>query len=155
MDLAIPLMESTLVTNQLQIKHGIDMITRTGKKKIGFLGFSFKAGTDDLRESPLVEVIERLIGKGYELSLYDHNVNMARLTGANREYILNTIPHINRLMVDNIQEIIKQAEVIVIGNNAPEFKSVVGSLRPEQIVIDLIRIGEIESAHLNYDGLCW
>lgn len=155
MDLSIPLMESTLVSNQLQIRHGLDMITRTGKRKIGFLGFSFKAGTDDLRESPLVEVIERLIGKGYELSLYDHNVNMARLTGANREYILNAIPHINRLMVDNIQDIIKQAEVIVIGNNSPEFKNVASVLRPDQIVIDLIRIGEIESTHANYAGLCW
>lgn len=155
MDLPVPLLESTLETNQLQIKRGFDLIKNTGKKKIGFLGFSFKAGTDDLRESPLVEVIERLIGKGYDLKLYDKNVNIARLTGSNREYILNTIPHISRLMVDSIDDVIKHAEVLVIGNKSPEFKDIPNKLKDGQIVIDLVRIEEIEERHNNYDGICW
>ena len=99
MDVDTPLLSSLLDSNQSQIDLGIEMIRRTKKKAVGFLGFSFKAGTDDLRESPLVEVIERLIGKGFDVKLYDKNVNIAKLMGANREYILKVIPHIERLMV--------------------------------------------------------
>jgi GDP-mannose 6-dehydrogenase len=154
LDLDVPLLNSVLPSNRRQIDRAITMITSKGKRKVGVLGFAFKAGTDDLRESPVVDVIEHLIGKGYELRLYDDNVNVAALTGANRDYILNHIPHIARLMVDTVDEVIDFAETIVIGNGAPEFRSAVERLRPDQIIIDLVRIADRTSDD-NYDGICW
>ncbi|MBX9636702.1 MAG: nucleotide sugar dehydrogenase, partial [Nitrosomonas sp.] len=122
LDMDLPLINAILPSNQRQIEKGIKMIVEKGNKKIGILGFSFKAGTDDLRESPLVEVIEFLIGKGYELKLYDKNVNLAALTGANQDYILNHIPHISRLMASSMDEVLNFAQTIVIGNSAAEFR---------------------------------
>jgi GDP-mannose 6-dehydrogenase len=154
-DVTTPLLNSLLFSNREQIEHGVAMIMATQKRTIGILGFSFKAGTDDLRESPLVEVIERLIGKGYDLRLYDRNVNVAKLTGANRDYIMKVIPHIERLMVSTVQEVLDHAAVIVIGNNAAEFADIAGRLRPEQLVIDFVRIRKLEENHANYAGICW
>jgi GDP-mannose 6-dehydrogenase len=141
-------------SNLHQIEKAIEMVTNKGKRKVGILGFAFKAGTDDLRESPIVDVIERLIGKGYELKLYDKNVNLAALTGANRDYILNHIPHISKLMVESMQEVMDFAETIVIGNGAEEFKPVPTSLKPGQVVVDLVRISK-EMSSAQYDGICW
>ena len=155
LDLNLPLLNSLMPSNQLQIQKGLDMVTAYGKRRVGILGFAFKAGTDDLRESPLVEVIESLIGKGYEMKLYDRNVNVAALTGANREYILNHIPHISKLMVDKMEEVLEFAEVLVIGNGAPEFRTILEQLRPGQIVIDLVRIVSNKSEAGRYDGICW
>lgn len=154
LDLEVPVIDSILNSNRVQIEKGIDMILATGKRKVGVLGFSFKAGTDDLRESPMVEVIERLIGKGLDVQLYDRNVSMACLIGANRDYILNQIPHISRLMTDSIDDVLESAEVIVIGNGAAEFGSALGRLREDQSVIDFVRIGTNES-QAGYDGICW
>ncbi len=154
-DVTTPLLSSLAISNHEQIQHGIAMVTKTQKKSIGILGFSFKAGTDDLRESPIVEVIEYLLGKGFDLRIHDKYVNIARLTGANRDYILKVIPHIERLMVNSIKEVLDHADVIVIGNNAPEFQNIAGQLRPEQHVVDFVRIKQIEQAHANYDGICW
>ncbi len=155
LDLELPLLSSLMPSNQLQIQKGFDMITAYGRKRLGFLGFAFKAGTDDLRESPLVEVIEALLGKGYEMKLFDRNVNLAALTGANKDYILNHIPHISRLMVDSMQEVLEFAEVIVIGNGAAEFKTVLDELRPGQVVVDLVRVVPNKSETGRYDGICW
>jgi len=154
-DLPVPLLASTLDSNRAQTARGIQMITQGGKRRVSILGFSFKAGTDDLRESPIVDVIEHLIGKGYDIKLYDRNVNLATLTGANRDFILNTIPHISRLMVGDIGAALAHAELVVIGNAAPEFKDIAGRLRPDQTVIDLVRIRELEQVHGNYEGICW
>ncbi|WP_445167255.1 nucleotide sugar dehydrogenase [Mycolicibacterium sp. Dal123E01] len=154
LDLDVPLLNSVLPSNHRQVERAIAMITSKGKRKVGVLGFAFKAGTDDLRESPVVDVIEHLIGKGYDLRLYDDNVNMAALTGANRDYILNHIPHIARLMVDTLDEVIDFAETIVIGNGAKEFRSAVERLRDDQIVIDLVRVADRTSDD-TYDGICW
>ena len=154
LDLELPLLNAVMPSNQKQIDKAIAMITGKGKRKIGILGFAFKAGTDDLRESPIVEVIEYLIGKGYDLKLYDKNVNLAALTGANRDYILNHIPHISKLMVDNLDEVLNHAETIVIGNGAEEFRSVPDNLKPDQVVIDLVRVVKSQSG-AQYDGICW
>ncbi|WFR81215.1 UDP-glucose/GDP-mannose dehydrogenase family protein [Janthinobacterium rivuli] len=154
LDLDLPLLNSILASNQKQVEKGIKMIVDKGARKVGILGFSFKAGTDDLRESPLVDVIEYLLGKGYELKLYDKNVNLAALTGANQDYILNMIPHISKLMVDNMQDVLDFADTIVIGNGAAEFKSVPGSLQPHQHIVDLVRISKEQSGE-QYDGICW
>jgi GDP-mannose 6-dehydrogenase len=154
MDLDLPVLNAIIPSNQRQIHKAIEMIIGKGKRKVGILGFAFKAGTDDLRESPIVDVIEHLIGKGYELKLYDKNVNLAALTGANRNFILNHIPHISRLMVENMAEVLDFAETLVIGNNAEEFRSVPGNLRHEQVVVDLVRVNEQVSGG-QYDGICW
>jgi len=154
-DLDLPIITSILPSNEAQIRRGLDLIVANGKRRVGFLGFSFKAGTDDLRESPLIELIERLVGKGYDVRIYDRNVNLARLVGANRDFILNRIPHISRLMVSDIAAILEHAETIVIGNNDPDFKSVCNRLRNDQSVIDLVRIGAQRSGDGNYRGICW
>ncbi len=155
MDLDLPIITSILPNNNLQIQRGLDMILKEGKKKIAILGFSFKAGTDDLRESPIVEIIERLLGKGYDLCLYDHNVHLASLTGANKDYILNVIPHISELMVDNIGAAINDAEVIVIGNNSPEFNDILEKTNQDQVVIDFTRISSSRSIPDRYNGISW
>ncbi|MFD2366063.1 nucleotide sugar dehydrogenase [Pseudoduganella sp. GCM10020061] len=154
LDLEMPLLNSVLPSNQHQVNKGLAMIMDKGKKKVGVLGFSFKAGTDDLRESPLVDVIEHLIGKGYELKLYDKNVNLAALTGANQDYILNRIPHISKLMVQDMNEVLEFAETIVIGNGAEEFKAVPDRLKAGQSIVDLVRISPKQSGE-QYDGICW
>ena len=154
LDLDLPLLNSILPSNQKHVEKGIKMIADKGARKVGILGFSFKAGTDDLRESPLVDVIEYLLGKGYELKLYDKNVNLAALTGANQDYILNHIPHISKLMVTNMQDVLDFADTIVIGNGAAEFKTVPASLKPHQHIVDLVRISKEQSGE-QYDGICW
>ena len=122
---------------------------------MGILGFSFKAGTDDLRESPMVEVIERLLGKGYEVFIYDRNVEIASVIGANRDYILNHIPHISRLMKPTIEEILSNSETIVIGNNDPEFSEIPARVSDGQVVVDLVRIVDVPEDGDFYDGICW
>jgi GDP-mannose 6-dehydrogenase len=155
LDLQTPILESILPSNDLQVRKGFDMVAAKEGRRVGVLGFSFKAGTDDLRESPMVELIERLIGKGYELRVYDRNVNLARLMGANRDYILNRIPHIAALMVESIDAAIVDADVIVIGNADPEFRSVPERLKKGQALVDLVRVNATLSSNGPYDGICW
>ena len=154
LDLDTPILNSIMPSNQRQIEKGLSMITQKKNRKIGILGFSFKAGTDDLRESPLVELIERLIGKGYDVRLYDKNVKIASLIGANKDYILNHIPHISRLMVDSIDDLILHADTIVIGNGSEEFETVPQRLSEGKVVVDLVRVGNLRSSSA-YDGICW
>ncbi|MBK1647100.1 nucleotide sugar dehydrogenase [Rhabdochromatium marinum] len=156
MDIQVPILDAIMPSNELQIKKAIDMVVAKGKKKIGIMGFSFKAGTDDLRESPVVELIERLLGKGYDIRVYDKNVNLARLVGANRDYILNRIPHIARLMVRELSDIVDHGEVLIIGNGSDEFKGVLDQLKPGQVVVDLVRVSsDARSDATTYDGICW
>lgn len=155
LDLSLPILNSILPSNEEQVAKGLKMIVDKGRKKIGILGFSFKAGTDDLRESPMVEVIERLLGKGYDLRIYDKNVNIAKLMGANKDYILNHIPHISRHMVETVDEVLAFAETVVIGNGAEEFQEVFGKLGNQQVVIDLVRIVKDKRSQDGYDGICW
>ena len=155
LDLEPPILNSILPSNALQVEKGIQMVMSHDKRKIGVLGFSFKAGTDDLRESPLVELIERLIGKGYDLRLYDENVNLAKLVGANRDFILNRIPHISKLMVNSVDDILEHAEVIVVGNRTGEHIDVMGRLKAGQAVVDLVRLNTPMAAGVGYEGICW
>ncbi len=154
-DLQLPILTSILPSNDLQIARGLQMIMDKGHNQVGVLGFSFKAGTDDLRESPVIEVIERLVGKGYDLRIYDKNVNIASLVGANRDFILNHIPHIARLMVSDAESVLKHGQTIVIGNNDPEFKRVPEQLREEQQLVDFVRVIEGRSGNGKYEGICW
>jgi GDP-mannose 6-dehydrogenase len=154
-DLELPIMNAILPSNELQVSKGVQLITQSGHKRIGVLGFSFKAGTDDLRESPMIEVIERLIGKGYDLRIFDHNVNLASLVGANREFILNHIPHISRLMVNGVDAVLDHAQTVVIGNKDPQFETVPKRLREGQHLVDFVRITNQRSENGKYDGICW
>jgi GDP-mannose 6-dehydrogenase len=154
LDLEVPILGSILPSNRLQVDKALEMVLRTGKRRVAFLGLSFKAGTDDLRESPLVELVERLIGKGLELRIYDRNVHLASLTGANREFILHHIPHISRLMVTTMEEAIHEAEVVLIGNSDSEFKAVL-SHPSRYVVLDLVRIAGERTSDETYHGICW
>ncbi len=138
-DLELPIISSILPSNEIQIATGVRRVVEKGFKRVGVLGFSFKAGTDDLRESPVIEVIERLIGKGYDLRIYDKNVNIASLVGANRDFILNRIPHISRLMVNSVQAVLSHAQTIVVGYNDADFQSVPEHMSDDQVLIDLAR----------------
>jgi GDP-mannose 6-dehydrogenase len=155
LDLDVPVLSSILPSNRLQIDRALDMVTRTGRKRIGVLGFSFKAGTDDLRESPMVTLIETMIGKGYQLSIYDRDVSLARLVGANKEYIEKEIPHISELMSDSMSKIIDEAEVIIVGNKAPEFEQIKTMVREGQTIIDLVRLFSSTDVPAKYDGISW
>ena len=155
LDLDLPVLNAILASNEKQVDIGLKMVMEPGKKKIGILGFSFKAGTDDLRESPLVEIIERLLGKGYDIRIYDKNVNVAKLMGANRDYLLNHIPHISSLMVENIDEVLEHAEVIVIGNGSNEFKDILDRTKEGQLVVDLVRVTGERTQEGKYHGICW
>ena len=156
MDLEMPVIQAILGSNQLQIQHAFDEIVDTGKKKVGLLGFSFKAGTDDLRESPIVILAEALLGKGYQLCIYDKNVSLARLVGANKEYINTQIPHLSSLLTETIDEVLDKSEVIVVGNGAPEFGDALTRTRPGQIILDLVRVKTPrEQIKADYRGICW
>lgn len=154
LDLRLPVLASIMESNRLQVERGIELAMRHGRKRIGILGFSFKAGTDDLRHSPLVELAERLIGKGFDLRLYDRSVNLASLIGANRDYILQHIPHIARLMVGTLEEILQFSEVLIVGNSAREFEVVPSRLRQGQYLIDLVRLSDRTTAGI-YEGIGW
>lgn len=154
-DLDLPILTSILPSNEIQVRNGLDLIMASGHKKVGVLGFSFKAETDDLRESPVIELIERLLGKGHDLMIYDKNVNVASLVGANRDFILNRIPHISRLMVKDIDAVLDHAQTVVIGNKDPDFSEVPGRLRDGQRLVDLVRINGQRSGNGNYAGICW
>lgn len=155
LDVEVPVLSAILPSNRLQIERAIDMVVSTGKKRIGVLGLSFKAGTDDLRESPLVSLIETLIGKGYQLSIYDRDVSLARLVGANKEYIEREIPHISQLIKPSIAGVVADADVLLIGNKAEEFREIAGQLRGDQTVIDLVRVFDTEPENGEYQGICW
>jgi len=156
LDLELPVLQSVLRSNQLQIQQALDQIIETGKKRIGLLGFSFKAGTDDLRESPMVILAETLLGKGYDVRIYDRNVLIARLTGSNKDYIEKQIPHLSRLLCESVDDVLNEADVIVIGNAGPEFGEALIRCRPDQTILDLVRV-PVDRANVvaDYRGICW
>jgi len=160
LDVDTPVLSSILASNQLHIAHALGMIRATGRRRVGLLGLSFKEGTDDLRESPIVTLAELLIGKGYELLVYDRNVRLASLVGANRDYILNHIPHIGRLMMDRPEQLIEASEVLVVASADREFASLLEKLPLGKSVIDLVGAWSTDpsarSAHLGaYEGIAW
>ncbi len=156
LDVPTPILAATLESNEAQISHAFDMIMALGKRKVGVLGLAFKAGTDDLRESPNVTLIERLIGKGMRVAIYDREVTQARLIGANREYIEREIPHIWSLMRPSIDEVLSESEIVVIGNGSSEFRDASKVIGDGRIVVDLVRVfGDRQSDGARYEGICW
>jgi GDP-mannose 6-dehydrogenase len=155
LDLDLPVLNAILPSNAQQLDRAFQLVAGAGARRVGVLGLAFKAGTDDLRESPMVELVERLIGKGFDVRVYDANVNLARLVGANKSYILDQIPHISDLMVPSLEEVLDHAGTLVIGNHDPAFRTVAEHPGPGQRVVDLVRIVDRRSEGNGYDGICW
>jgi GDP-mannose 6-dehydrogenase len=152
LDERLPILGAVLPSNELQIERALRAVAQQGHRKVGLLGLAFKAGTDDLRESPLVELAERLLGKGYELRIYDRCVNLARVRGANRFYALGRIPHLQRLMVSSLVDALAHADTVVIGNAAPEFRDLAARIPAGKAVIDLTRHFELRPARVLAEG---
>lgn len=148
----VPLIESIQKSNDLQVRRAIDMILRQGKKRLGFLGLSFKEGTDDLRNSPAVIVIEALLGKGYDVQVYDRNVQASRLLGANKEFVGARIPYLWRLLVDDARSMVEASDVIVVSNRDPKFSEVLANASGK-IIIDLVRLSDDVRANIGYIGI--
>jgi GDP-mannose 6-dehydrogenase len=160
LDVDTPVLGSILASNQVQIGQALALISATGRRRVGLLGLSFKEGTDDLRESPVVTMAEQLIGKGYELCIYDRNVRLASLLGANRDYILNIIPHVGRLLVDQPEQLFTRSDVVVVACADKEFAGLLTRFAAHKIVIDLVGVGgaavEAGSEPMDsYHGIAW
>jgi GDP-mannose 6-dehydrogenase len=155
-DVAVPLLSHVLPSNEEHLKRAIELVVATGKRKVGLFGLSFKPGTDDLRESPLVELAERLLGKGYDLKIYDSNVALSRLMGANREYVEGRLPHLADVLTNDVTEVFEHAEVCVVGNTEQAVLDVLAE-PGDRLVVDLVRIPDAEERRetVGYQGLGW
>jgi GDP-mannose 6-dehydrogenase len=159
LDLGLPLLEALMPSNSEHIERAVDAVLQTGKRKVAMLGLSFKAGTDDLRESPQVVLIKRLLGEGCQVRVWDRDVSLGRLAGSDRQYIEEVIPHIGSLLSADLDEVVGSGEVLVIGSKAVERAALSGLLKDGQIVIDLVNLDPARrpqpSANSNYQGICW
>ena len=151
----VPVLTSMLDSNDLHINRSVQLIMDTGKRNISLLGLAFKSGTDDLRESPAVELAERLLGKGFNLKIYDPAVHEAKLMGANKLYIEAKLPHLTRLLTNSVQEIIAHGEVIVVTHAAGEFRSLIEKLTDTRKIIDLAGLLKPDTKESNYEGVSW
>ena len=151
-----PVLDSIQRSNEFQQKIVLEQIIQFAKEKIGFLGLSFKGGTDDLRNSPIVDVIEILLGKGFDIRIFDRNVRLAKLMGSNKEYIIKKIPYISKFIVDSLKQIIDHAEVIVVVNKERDFSDILNSVPAHKIIYDLVNIDfKNKSKMKNYTGIAW
>jgi GDP-mannose 6-dehydrogenase len=159
-DVDVPLLSNLLPSNESHLRRVVDLVISYGRHRIGLFGLAFKPGTDDLRESPMVELAERLAGKGFDVKIYDTNVELSRLTGANRTYIGEQIPHIGRMLIDDIDEVIEHGEVIVVGTRDPAVLDAIDAIDgadQSRQIIDLIRVPKASAmrTHPNYQGIAW
>jgi len=157
LDLELPLFQSILPSNDAHLDRAVEIVLGTGKKKIAMLGLSFKAATDDLRESPQVELVKRLIGEGCTLKIWDDNVSLGRLIGSNRQYIEEVIPHIGSLLSSSLEQVLEQAEVVVIGTRGVSTETLNSHLRSTHFVVDLVNLEKSRrpTAGTTYEGICW
>lgn len=155
-DVETPLLDGLLASNRRQIERAFQMIQQFRCRRVAILGLAFKSGTDDLRESPMVTLVELLVGRGYQLHIYDRDVHEANITGANREYIAQEIPHLWTLMTPDLGSALADAEVVVVGNGSPEFADLPARLTSEQHVLDLVRMPASRwDKHPSYEGFSW
>lgn len=150
-----PIIESIDKTNDLQIQRAVNLIISQKKQRLGFLGLSFKAGTDDLRNSPAVTVIETLLGKGYDIGIYDRNVQVSRLTGTNKEYIDAHIPHLSKLLAPELSDILDNYDVIIINTKEKEYAEALANWKGNAVIIDFVNMDSRVKAHSNYKGINW
>jgi GDP-mannose 6-dehydrogenase len=156
-DVDVPMLSNLLASNEAHIRRSVEMITSYNKRRIGIFGLSFKPGTDDLRESPMVELAERLTGKGFELQIFDSNVAHSRLIGANRAFLDERLPHISEVLTDDVDAVLAHAEICVVGTKDPQVLEAIASARPDQIVIDLVRLPDAAERRGSdtYSGIAW
>jgi GDP-mannose 6-dehydrogenase len=152
-----PVLSNLIRSNDSHLQRALDLITKDGRRRIGIFGLAFKAGTDDLRESPMVELSERLIGKGFDVKIYDANVALSRLVGANRAFISQRLPHLEQLLVDNVDALLEHAEVLVAGSRTPEIVDALARSSSSQLVVDLVRLPDADEkrGRANYRGIAW
>jgi GDP-mannose 6-dehydrogenase len=149
-----PLLEATLSANEVQINRAYSMIADHGSRRIGFVGLSFKPDTDDLRESPLVELAERLYGRGFQIKIFDPNIRLNRLTGANASFVQARLPHLADLLNEDIESVLSGSDVIVVGNRA-EMNGSMKDVAPGTRIVDLVRVDKLKRTEENYHGICW
>ncbi|MFD4630678.1 nucleotide sugar dehydrogenase [Streptomyces sp. NPDC058284] len=156
-DVSVPILSHVLPSNSAHLQRAVELVERTGKRRAGLFGLSFKPGTDDLRESPLVELAERLFGKGYDLKIYDANVSLSRLLGANREYIETRLPHLAHLLADSVDEVLDHADVCLVGTRDPAVLSALPHGDEGPVLIDLIHLPDADARRTEpgYVGLAW
>lgn len=156
LDLKLPLFEAIMPSNDEHLKRAIAMVLATGKKNIAILGLSFKAATDDLRESPQVQLVKHLLGEGCNIRIWDDNVSLGRLIGSNREYIERAIPHIGSLLESDLGKVLKDGEAIVIGTRGLPRDQLQPHLRPDHVLVDLVNLEKARRPVLDhYEGICW
>jgi GDP-mannose 6-dehydrogenase len=155
-DVETPVLQSVLDSNQKHVAKGIEMVERSGKKRIGVLGLSFKAGTDDVRESPVVPLVETLVGRGYQVCVFDETLIPANLVGSNKAFLDGELPHIEQLMRNSVEDVIAEAEVVVVTNGSKSFRDVLDKVNGEQKVIDLFGLANSNGCVAGkYEGICW
>jgi len=154
-DVEVPLLSSLIPSNERQIQHAYRLVRNSGRTKIGVLGLSFKAGTDDVRESPVVILIEMLIGKGYAVTIYDEEVSLAKLYGANKRYLDETIPHVTSLMESSVSKVLDKSDLVIVSKKTDHFMKEIGGLTKDTFVVDLIRIFADYKGRENYEGISW
>jgi GDP-mannose 6-dehydrogenase len=155
LEVETPLLAAASESNRQHVLRAFHLIKDTGRRRVGVLGLTFKPGTDDLRESPAVTLVEQLLGKGFQLALYDPDLVASELMGANREYIEREIPHLWTLMRKQVTEVLEASDVIIVGNGHPQYRDVAQKLRPGQALIDLVRVGHGGRRDIDYRGICW
>lgn len=156
-DLDVPLLANLLTSNESQMRRAVDLVIGTGLHKVGIFGLSFKPGTDDLRDSPMVELAERLIGKGFDVKIYDATVVLSRLTGANGTYIRQQLPHIGDLLTDDVDAVLDHGDVLIAGSREPRVVDAIARAGSDRFIVDLVRLPDAEELRglSNYQGIGW
>lgn len=155
-DVDVPMLSALLPSNRIHVEHALDMVLQRGERSVGVIGLSFKSGTDDLRESPMVDLVESMIGKGLKLKIYDPEVRVSQLIGANKKYIDEAIPHIGELMCESIEDAMTGAGTVIVGLQGDEIMTELRRLsRPEHFILDLVGIPEREKLKGDFQGVCW
>jgi GDP-mannose 6-dehydrogenase len=155
-DVELPMLDAIARSNLNQIQRTIDLVTELGHREVGILGLSFKVGTDDLRESPIVIMAETLLGKGFKLVIHDSEVELTRLTGANKRFLEDKLPHINSLLATSLEDVVARSNALVICKNAPEYQGLAGVISSHHHVVDLV--AALKNANIptaRYHGLYW
>jgi len=156
-DLQLPVLESILPSNRVHVQEAVDLVLKDNRRRVGIIGLSFKPDTDDLRESPIVELVETLTGKGLDVRIYDENVNLSKLVGGNKAFIERVIPHISAMMCASIEEVVERSDVIVVAHELRDgWERLVDLLKPGQLLIDLVKIvSDGDRCPVAYEGICW
>lgn len=156
LDVPMEVFTAILPSNQTQLELGVRMVEQAGSRKVGLLGLSFKAGTDDLRESPLVTLAETLHGRGYQVNIFDEHVSLSRLVGANKAYVEHQLPHIGAMLRESADEVIEASDTIVIGNKNASHRRIIGGIGNKKTVVDLVRIMDCPTSSVSkYSGIGW